>query len=65
MDGVWTVATTGRVERVELLVNGELRGTLATAPYSWRIELPPGEQTLTARAIGPNGTLAEASFSRG
>jgi N-acetyl-anhydromuramyl-L-alanine amidase AmpD len=65
VDGVWTVVTRGRVERVELLVDGELRTTLTAPPYAWRPELPPGAHTLTARAIGPNGTLAEATFSQG
>lgn len=63
-DGVWTVQTKGRVDRVELLVDGQLLTTLTVAPYSWRLEgLAPGEHTLTARAFGPNGTVAESSLS--
>ncbi|MEX0673795.1 MAG: N-acetylmuramoyl-L-alanine amidase [Gaiellaceae bacterium] len=63
-DGVWTVQTKGRVERVELLVDGQLRATLTAAPYAWWLEdLAPGEQTLTARVIGPNATIAESSFA--
>jgi N-acetyl-anhydromuramyl-L-alanine amidase AmpD len=63
-DGVWTVAMKGRVERVELLVDGQLVTTLIAAPYAWRLEgLAPGEHTFTARAFGPNGSLAESTFA--
>ena len=64
VDGVWTVQTRGRVEKVELLVDGEQRTTLAAAPFSWPLEaLPPGDHSLTARAIGPNGAVAEATIA--
>ena len=65
-DGVWSVQTTGRVERVELLVDGQPLTTLTAAPFSWRLEgLAPGEHTLTARAHGPNGSVAEGTFAQG
>lgn len=62
VDGVWTVVTRGRVERVELLVGGELRATLTSAPYAWPLDLPAGEHALTARAVAPDGTAAEDSL---
>jgi len=63
-DGVWSVQTKGRVERVELLVDGQLLTTLTAAPYAWPLEgLAPGEHALTARAFGPNGSLAESTFA--
>jgi len=62
-DGVWSVQTRGRVERVEFNVDGQLVGTAAAAPFAWQLgELPAGEHTLTARAIGPNGAIAEATI---
>jgi N-acetyl-anhydromuramyl-L-alanine amidase AmpD len=64
VDGVWTVETKGRVERVELLVDGQPVATLSAAPYAWRLEgLVPGEHTLTARLFGPNGSVAEAPLA--
>jgi hypothetical protein len=64
-DGVWTVETKGRVEGVELLVDGQLATTLTQAPFAWRLEgLAPGEHTLTARAYGPSGSVAESSFAQ-
>ena len=65
VDGVWTLQTKGRVERVELLVDGQPVGTLTQAPYSWPVEgIAPGEHTLTARAYGPNGSVVEATFAQ-
>jgi N-acetyl-anhydromuramyl-L-alanine amidase AmpD len=63
-DGVWAVQTKGRVERVELLVDGQLITTLDAAPYSLQLEgLAPGEHVLTARAFGPNGSVADSTFA--
>jgi N-acetyl-anhydromuramyl-L-alanine amidase AmpD len=63
-DGVWTVETGGRVERLELLVDGQPLTTLTAAPFAVPLEgLAPGEHTLTARAFGPNGSVAEASLA--
>ncbi len=62
-EGIWTVQTRGRVERVDFLVDGVLRATVPAAPFAWRLEpLAPGEHTLTARASGPNGSVAEAAI---
>jgi N-acetyl-anhydromuramyl-L-alanine amidase AmpD len=60
-DGVWTVQTDGRVERLELLVDGEVRATLTEAPYSWLLDLDPAGHALLTRAVGPNGAVAEAA----
>ena len=63
-DGVWTVVTNGRVERLELLVDGQLVTTLTAPPFGWRVEgIAPGEHTFTARAFGPNGSVAESTFA--
>jgi N-acetyl-anhydromuramyl-L-alanine amidase AmpD len=61
--GVWSVQTRGRVERVEFIVDGQLVGAAAAAPFAWQLgELPPGDHALTARAIGPNGAIVEATI---
>jgi hypothetical protein len=64
VDGLWNVETKGRIQRVELLVDGELRATLTAKPFAWQPgELPAGEHTLTARAFGPNRTVVEATIA--
>ena len=61
--GVWNVQTRGRVERVEFLVDGQLVGSSAAAPFAWQLDgLPAGEHALTARAIGPRGAVVEATI---
>ena len=59
-DGVWTVETKGRVERVELLADGEVQATLTEAPYSWPLSFDPTGRALAARALGLNGAVVEA-----
>ncbi|HEV8249631.1 MAG TPA: N-acetylmuramoyl-L-alanine amidase [Gaiellaceae bacterium] len=62
-NGVWNVQTRGRVERVEFVVDGQLVGSAAAAPFAWQLgELPPGEHALTARVFGPNGSVVEATI---
>jgi len=62
-NGVWTVQTRGRAERIEFVVDGVVRAGSATAPFSWQLEpLPPGEHALTARVYGPNGAVVEATI---
>jgi hypothetical protein len=62
--GIWNVQTRGRVQRVEFVVDGQLAGSSAAAPFAWQLgELPPGEHALTARVIGPNGTVVEATIA--
>jgi N-acetyl-anhydromuramyl-L-alanine amidase AmpD len=63
VDGQWRVETTGRVERVEFLVDGVVRATVTAAPFvwTWDAAAEPGPHTLAARAIAPDGTFAEAS----
>ena len=61
--GVWSVVTKGRVAHVELLVDGVLHATVTSAPFAWPLDLPPGDHTLTARAVAPDGTTAEDSLT--
>ena len=55
----WLVQVTGSASRVEFLVDGQLRGTAAAAPYAWDWDTAhetPGTHTLAVRALGPGGT---------
>jgi N-acetyl-anhydromuramyl-L-alanine amidase AmpD len=62
-DGIWSVVRRGRVDRVEFAIDGQPAGTAAAAPFQLQLpQLAPGEHSLTARAIGPNGTVAEATI---
>ncbi len=63
---VWRVDVRGRAQRVEFLVDGALRGSDVAAPYTFGLNAdgePPGEHTLTARAVGANGKVAEATVT--
>ena len=63
-DGVWSVTTQGPVRSVELLVDGLPAATLTAAPFSWPLDgLPAGQHALTARALGPNGAVVEATIA--
>jgi N-acetylmuramoyl-L-alanine amidase len=60
----WRVETGGAVARVEFIVDGTARATVATAPYVFVLDTAaeqPGPHVLTARAIGPDGRLVEQS----
>jgi len=62
-DGIWGVVTKGHVDRVEFAIDGQPAGSVAAAPFQLQLpQLAPGEHSLTARAIGPNGTVAEATI---
>ena len=63
---VWRVDVRGRAQRVEFLVDGVVRGTDVAAPYTLGIDADaenPGPHRLTARAVGANGKVAEATVS--
>ena len=63
---LWRVETRGRVERVEFLVDGVLRGSDVAAPYTlgWNASAEePGRHELTARAVGREGKFAQATVT--
>ena len=63
---VWRVDVRGRVQRVEFLVDGVLRGSDVAAPYTLGLNADaeqPGEHRLTARAVGANGKAVEATVT--
>jgi N-acetyl-anhydromuramyl-L-alanine amidase AmpD len=62
----WLVQTGGSVSRVEFVVDGALRATVTGAPYAWDWDTAPespGAHSLTVRAVGADGTVAEQSLS--
>ena len=62
-DGIWGVVTRGHVDRVEFAIDGQPAGSVAAAPFQLQLpQLSPGEHSLTARAVGPNGTVAGATI---
>jgi N-acetyl-anhydromuramyl-L-alanine amidase AmpD len=62
-NGVWGVVTKGRVDRVEFAIDGQPVGSAPAAPFQLQLPvLTPGEHSLTARAIGPNGVTVEATI---
>ena len=63
---VWRVGVAGRVARVEFLVDGVLRGADLAAPYTfgWSTAAEqPGPHVLTARAVGKDGKVVQASIT--
>ena len=62
----WRPQMTGRVARVEYLVDGVLRHTATKAPlaYAWDTAAEqPGTHTLTVRLVGPTGKTAEGTVT--
>jgi hypothetical protein len=62
---LWKVEATGRPERIEFLVDGEIRGADVAAPYTlgWNTSAEAtGPHRLTARASG-NGKSVEMTVS--
>jgi hypothetical protein len=60
---LWKVEVTGRPERVEFLVDGEIRGSDVAAPYTlgWNTSAAAtGSHTLTARASGKGKSVESA-----
>jgi N-acetyl-anhydromuramyl-L-alanine amidase AmpD len=58
----WQLEVTGRVARVELLVDGAVRATLTQAPFAWTWDTSteaPGAHTLTARVAALDGKVVE------
>lgn len=63
---VWRVDVRGRVQRVEFLVDGVVRGSDVAAPYTLGLNADaeqPGEHRLAARAVGANGKAVEATVT--
>jgi poly(3-hydroxybutyrate) depolymerase len=51
--------------RVEFRVDAAVRAAVSTAPYAWPWDTStetPGEHTLSARAVGRDGRVAEATL---
>jgi hypothetical protein len=62
----WIVQTSGKIDRVELSVDGVVRATLASAPYAWdwnTAQETIGQHVLLIRAIGADGTVAQQSLT--
>jgi hypothetical protein len=63
---IWRVELGGKAQRVEFLVDGEIHGTDVAAPYTLGLDAAaeqPGTHRLTARAVGANGKVVEATVS--
>lgn len=57
---------TGRVVRVEFVVDGELRHAATKAPFALQWDTTqeaPGEHVLTLRLVGPTGKVTEGSVT--
>jgi N-acetyl-anhydromuramyl-L-alanine amidase AmpD len=62
----WRPRMTGRVVRVEFLVDGQLRHAATVAPFALRWDTTreaPGERVLSVRLVGPTGKSAEGSVT--
>lgn len=58
----WRVETRGSVARVEFVVDGAVRATVAAAPYAFAWDTAaetPGPHTVVARAIAADGSAVE------
>jgi hypothetical protein len=63
---LWRVDVRGRAERVEFLIDGVARGNDVAAPYTlgWNAAAEqPGPHRLTARLVGANGKVVEATVT--
>lgn len=62
----WRPRMTGRVVRVEFVVDGELRHAATKAPFALQWDTTqeaPGEHVLTLRLVGPTGKVTEGSVT--
>jgi N-acetyl-anhydromuramyl-L-alanine amidase AmpD len=62
----WRAQMTGRVARVEYLVDGALRHTATGAPFAFEWDTTkeaPGPRVLTIRLVGPTGKVATGSVT--
>jgi N-acetyl-anhydromuramyl-L-alanine amidase AmpD len=62
----WRPRMTGRVARIEYLVDGRLRHTAVQAPFAYQWDTTqetPGERVLTVRLVGPTGKVTEGSVT--
>jgi N-acetyl-anhydromuramyl-L-alanine amidase AmpD len=58
----WLVQTSGKVKKVEFLVDGTVRATVTTAPYAYDWDTTAettGPHTVTVRATGVDGAVVE------
>lgn len=58
----WLVQTSGKIDHVEFVVDGVVRGTAAAAPYAWdwdTAQETPGPHQLAVRAVGADGTVVQ------
>jgi hypothetical protein len=63
---LWRVEVAGRADRVEFVSDGVARGTDVAAPYTlgWNADAEAsGPHRLTARAVGPDGKVVEATVA--
>jgi N-acetyl-anhydromuramyl-L-alanine amidase AmpD len=62
----WLVQTSGTVAHVDFAVDGTVRTSAPAAPYAYDWDAgaeSPGAHRLSVRAVGPDGTAAERSFT--
>jgi N-acetyl-anhydromuramyl-L-alanine amidase AmpD len=62
----WLVQTSGKIDHVELSVDGVVRASLTAAPYAWDWNTgleTVGQHVLLIRAIGADGTVAQQSLT--
>jgi N-acetyl-anhydromuramyl-L-alanine amidase AmpD len=62
----WLVEAAGSVARVDFVVDGKVRSSVAAAPYAWdwdTTQESPGTHALAVRAVGSDGTIAEQTLS--
>ena len=62
----WLVGTSGSVASVQLSVDGAVRATLTTAPYSWDWDTSaetPGTHRLDVKVTGSDGTVTSQTLT--
>ena len=62
----WLVQTSGKIDHVELSVDGVVRASLTAAPYAWDWNTGQetvGQHVLLIRAIGADGTVAQQQLT--
>jgi len=60
----WQAAASGRIVRVEFLVDGAIRGTATAAPWSFTWDTTqeaPGGHTVAVRAVADDGRTAQST----
>lgn len=62
----WLVQTSGKIDHVELSVDGAVRASVPAAPYAWdwdTTQETPGQHTLLIRAIDTDGAVAQQQLT--